>query len=575
PSDTRHIDPESEDSAAPQTKPRPRELTNYEAGVDSRSEAEIERYESDLSINDTLRHRAIQRLAARQLAIKMIMRPALANLYGGVPFTSRTSCILPDIEIEKLLAELEHIRIRIAKLKSSRDAWYGDLARNITMVEHESLIAERMALNDDLRAMFTMYQDDELTSRDLLVKVAENILSSEEPLSRLSVSLLIKMFARLRQNDVVNMIMDSLFPNGLIIGESIVIATLDFFNKSKDLYRFDGFLNRLQGGKLFRMPQNWKLATVGGIEVPVPPRSNDQVILGVLVSSALGFNQPERADAWLAVMRSRGYGDNPQILGSYLRFYTQRQDWSRGGPLLLRVIDYMTTTFDGEGRFERLVLYMAALCYSCGKRRLGHKILNKAAAHGLDWQDAYNSTDERIVILSALERWRAAMENPDVPVIQLPLNESHKAFAISIEAAIQRVVSAAEWQIESRQRKYDRVVDEIRSSELVVRDLKFEVEKESHKRDMKNLHLKLSQPSQSESIREGVHSLDLAIRDIAFEIERETRKAEIATLKSQMDMIKVMLSHKSQPDERSCESLYTTREFTNSKSSLPASPTTI
>ncbi|OAL70284.1 hypothetical protein A7D00_5250 [Trichophyton violaceum] len=544
--DVEYINSGTEKPATPQIKSLPRELTNYDLDVDPRSEAEIERYESDLSLNDILRQRAILRLAARQLAIKMILRPALAHLYAGVPFTSRTSCILPDIEIEKLLEELEDIRVRIAKLRSSRDAWFGDLARNITIVEHENLIAERAALNEDLKRMYTMYQDDELTSRDLLVKVAENILSSEEPLSRLSVSLMIRMFGRSRQNDVVNMIIDSIFPNGLILGEGVIIATLDFFNKSKDLYRFDGFLNRLLGGKLLRLPQYWKLTKVGNIEIPVPPRGSDHAILSTLISSALGFNQPQRADAWLAVMRHRGYSDNPHILGSYLRYYAQQQDWERGGLLLLRVVDYISSTVaDNEGQFERLILYMAAFCNSCGKDRLGNSILKAAAVHGIDWQDAYNSTDERIVILSTLERWRAAAELPKHPVSQLSVDERHRAFANSVRGAIQQAVSITQGRNTLYQRRYDQLAYDIRSSELVIRDLKFEMDKESHIRNMRDLHLKLSQPSETESIREEVHSLDIAIRDIALEIERQTRKAEMATLKSQLDMIQTMLSHQS------------------------------
>ncbi|KAF3483170.1 uncharacterized protein GIQ15_02494 [Arthroderma uncinatum] len=573
------VDEETDNSVAQQEQPLSRDLSNYETDVDPRSEAEIERYESDLSLNDILRQRAILRLAARQLAIKMILRPALAHLYGGVPFNSRTSCILPDIEIEKLLAELENIRIRIAKLRSSRDAWFGDLARNITIVEHEKLIAERTALNEELKRMYRMYQDDELTSRDMLIKVAENILSSEEPLSRFSVSLLIRMFGRSRQNDVVNMIIDSIFPNGLILGEGVIIATIDFFNKSKDLYRFDGFLNRLLGGKLLRVPQYWKLTTIGGIEIPVPPRGSgsDRSILSVLVSSALGFNQPQRADAWLAVMRYRGYSDTPQILGSYLRFYSLRQDWVRGGHLLLRCVDYIASTVaDDEGEFERLILYMAGFCISCGKERLGKTIVKKAAIHGIDWQDAYNSTDERIVILSTLERWRAAMEFPKVPESRLPISERHKAFAVRVKENIERAVSVTEWQKTSHQQRIDRVVDEIKYSELAIRDLGFGVEKERHKQDMRNLHLKLSQPSQSESIREKVHFLDVSIRDIALEVERQTRKAEMAALKSQMDLIKAMMSHKvSAPDTESHESPCTTREFTASKASSLVPPTKI
>ncbi|EFR00311.1 hypothetical protein MGYG_03312 [Nannizzia gypsea CBS 118893] len=574
--DVGYVNPGVEDPATPRIQPHPRELTNYDLDVDPRSEAEIERYESDLSLNDILRQRAILRLAARQLAIKMILRPALAHLYAGVPFTSRASCILPDIEIEKLLEELEDIRVRIAKLRGSRDAWFGDLARNITIVEHENLVAERAALNEDLKRMYTMYQDDELTSRDLLVKVAENILSSEEPLSRLSVSLMIRMFGRSRQNDVVNMIIDSIFPNGLILGEGVIIATLDFFNKSKDLYRFDGFLNRLLGGKLLRLPQYWKLTKVGNIEIPVPPRGSDHAILSTLISSALGFNQPERADAWLAVMRHRGYADNPYILGSYLRFYSQQQDWEKGGLLLLRVVDYISSAVaDNEGQFERLILYMAAFCNSCGKDRLGSSILKAAAGHGIDWQDAYNSTDERIVILSTLERWRAAAGLPKLPVSHLSMDERHRAFANSVRGSIQQAVSITQGRKVSYQRRYDQLAYKIRSSELVIRDLKFEMDKESHRRNMRNLHLKLSQPSETEFIRDEVHSLDIAIRDIALEIERQTRKAEMATLKSQLDMIQAMLPHKPlQSDTPSLETSITPK-FTNPKPHSAVSPTTI
>ncbi|KAK2746346.1 hypothetical protein FQN57_003228 [Myotisia sp. PD_48] len=520
-----------------------------EVGGDPVSLAEVEQYERDLSLNDVLRKRAILRLGAQQLAIKLILRPAVAHLYSNVPFDSRTSCVLPEISIEKLLEELDHIRKRIAKIRWDNNAWFGDLASDITLTEHERLKVERQTLDVALRELYFLHENEGFSSSELLIKVAENLLGSEEPVSQQTVSLLIRMFSRLRQNDVVNLVMDSLFSNGLTMGNGVILSTLDFFNKSKDLNRFDRFLKKLQAGKTLLLPNIWHPVTVGDLEVISPPFGHrSRSLFNNLVAAALGFNQPHRAHAWLSISRDRGNRDTPSVFGIFLRYYSERQDWEKGSQVLLDASKYiMTTVTLRDTSIERLILYMAAFCNSCGKQQEAQKIIEKAARNGISWEDAHNPTDERIVILSTLQQWRSATDLDsfdDVPVSKI---DRYKAFARDVQDILIPAVSAIEWQRTLYTRSVDQVEDSINDSRLNIRDLQFEVQKVQHRLEMRNLHLEMSRPGQIDALYEKVHSLELKMRDLALDVERTCRQIEISALQRQMSKLQ-FLFHASPAD---------------------------
>ncbi|KAK2790415.1 hypothetical protein FQN53_009438 [Emmonsiellopsis sp. PD_33] len=406
---------------------------------------EEERYwrQFDLGGRDVLREKAIQRLALRQLAVKLLLRPSIAHTYGGVAPTDGDGSERPGFQAQDLLKELDSIRKRLTRLKYHRDEEFDDLAKNISIQEQAALRQERQELHNNLKEAFELYNSHQIQLRELLLIISKNLLASEEPILPTTAELMITQFTRYRQNDIVNMIIDSLFRHRLLMTPPVIVSAINFYSKTRDLFGFDGLLRLLQGhSSPINMPILWQPVRVGDLEVAVPPKPRHPYMMNALISAALSFNQPHRADAWLHIARQGGYNESAAVLGSYMRFYSGTPNWRKGGDILLRAVSYiMSTKAHLEPVVERLILYMVILCNCCGKHQLSKAIIRAAVNSGLDWKRGTNTRDLRISVRKAIEQWRTAAEEalPSAYADQ-PIGMRCYEFAKQIEEQIRMAI---------------------------------------------------------------------------------------------------------------------------------------
>ncbi|EGC47400.1 conserved hypothetical protein [Histoplasma capsulatum var. duboisii H88] len=425
-------------------KDRPEMITDFfEKGSakkrDPTDEDERVRRQYDLAGQDVLRERAIQLLAIRQLAIKLLLRPSIAHSYGEVVADYGEEFDHPKFKTQDFLVELHRIKRRITRLRFRKDESYDDLVKNITIQEQSALQQERQELHNNLQAAFESYNRKALSLQRLLLITSENLLASEEPVLPQTVELMITQFTRSKQNDLVKMVIDSLFPNRIRMTPPVIVSAINFFNKTKDLFGFDGFLRLLQGDSFpVNIPVLWETVRVGDVQVALPPKPRHPFVMNALISASLSFNQPQNADAYLHILRESGYNEGAQVLGSYLRFYTVSPNWRKGGYVLLRSVAFIMSTKAHFGNaINRLILYMVAFCNSCGKHDLSEAIVKAAVDTGIDWRPSYNKRDLRSSVKTALKQWNTAAEraSTDIPVNR-PLGQKCYEFAKQIEQMV-------------------------------------------------------------------------------------------------------------------------------------------
>ncbi|EEH22688.2 hypothetical protein PABG_04899 [Paracoccidioides brasiliensis Pb03] len=433
-------------------KDRPDMITDgFETGCAKKRELtdEDERFyrQYDLAGEDVLRERAIQLLAIRQLAIKLLLRPSIAHSYGEVVADYGERFDPPRFRTQDYLVELHFLKRRITRLRFRRDESYDDIVRNITVQEQAALRQERQELHNSLQESFASFDEKAISLQQLLLIVSENLLASDEPILPQTVELMITQFTRAKQNDLVKMVIDSLFPNRIRMTPPIIVSAINFFNKTKDLFGFDGFLRLLQGDSFpVNIPVLWETVRVGDVQVIVPPKPRHPFIMNALISASLSFNQPQNADAYFHILRESGYNDGAQVLGSYLKFYTLSSNWRKGGYVLLRSVAFIMSTKAHFGNtIHRLILYMVAFCNGCGKDALSATIVKAAVEAGIDWRPSYNKRDVQISVKKALSQWIRAAKLPptDIP-INMSLGERCYQFAKQIEQPIRMSINYSE-----------------------------------------------------------------------------------------------------------------------------------
>ncbi|KAJ5782960.1 hypothetical protein N7457_004734 [Penicillium paradoxum] len=400
-----------------------------EHGIDEGDESEIFLPQETLPswvLEDDLRLKAIQKLALRQFAIRILLRPAIAHRYSGISMNYAADFEAPQVNVSQLLEELNHIRNRMIALKTNRDAVYSDVTQEYAASQLGEMKREREALDAELTNDIQVYTSQEMSLQELLLRISNNILSSRDPDRPTAFRLMIMAFGQTRQNDLVELLLRTLLPNRFFLNPSLVITIITFFRKSKNLKDFDLFLKML-GGEGYSVNLGsrgvYKHRKVNGLDIIVPPlNSSNPVIYAALIGAALRFDQPERADAWLQAARGGGFFDSWETLFTYLRFYSLRRDWEKGANVLKRAVTYLLSSTDHRlDSVERLLGRMVGLCDSCDQLDASDALVKAAVHSGFDPKLLSRQSDSAPFVHTDPNRWSKAAKHTPKENIDRPL----------------------------------------------------------------------------------------------------------------------------------------------------------
>jgi hypothetical protein len=356
------------------------------------------------------RIKAIQKLAVQQLVYRLLLRPSVVHDYSGVPVDYQLDDSLsrpPSV----LLRRLQTIRRRLYSLKYIKDAPYDDLMQNIGIEELDAMRRNVRERHDAyLKQDIQRYLSGKLQLQKLLMQVADNLLSCEEPDRPYAFALLISAFSKTHQNDLADLVLKCIVPNLFQLSTPLIIDIISHFRKTKNLKDFDLFLQMLrgEGGYHVNLRNTWQKKTINGVTVTVPPMSSfNPVILTSVITATLRFDQPEKAEAYLHIARANGFVDNFATLSAFLRFYAVRKDHERGLSTLSRALNFIVSSPDlQEHRVSRLILYMADFCACCSRDDLFTTIVHAAILSGFDCGTAHKAGGSTSYLTASHKRWQ-------------------------------------------------------------------------------------------------------------------------------------------------------------------------
>ncbi|CAL5870945.1 uncharacterized protein PFLUO_LOCUS5187 [Penicillium psychrofluorescens] len=423
---------------------------NHEQGLEHQEPEDGELYgEEDESIPDwafhePLRLKAIQKLALTQFAIRLLLRPTIAHRYSGISMNYASDPNIPNVNVEKLLGELNNIRRRIHELKTQRNAEFGDIISDYMILSQAQMQERRNSLEAELKDDVDLFMSRQMSLEELLLRLSNNLLNSPDPDRTPSFRTMMVAFTRARQNDLGDLLLRTLLPHYFQLTQSLIVTTISFFRKSKNLKGFDQFLEMLSGHGGY--PANlgksvYRRRKLNGIDLVVPTLdSSNPVIYTALISAALRFDQPDRADAWLQAARSVGFFDDWNTLFSYLRFYSIRQDWDKGTHVLKRAVTFLVSSTDhSPEQVERLLVRMVHLCDSCGQKDTAEALIAAAMHSGFDPAMPSGQSDVVPIVDSSFSRWRKAADGVPTENLDRPLWQQCQEFANIVQKRLDRL----------------------------------------------------------------------------------------------------------------------------------------
>ncbi|KAB8078232.1 hypothetical protein BDV29DRAFT_166727 [Aspergillus leporis] len=386
---------------------------------------------------DVVRQKVIRKLALKQLAIRLLLRPAIAHTYMGLRMKYDVDHSVPRLNVVELLAELNSIRRRLRHLKTRRDADIDDLAKDLRVRNMKDMARERMNLDQEVRRDTELYLSEKMSLQELLLRLANNLLQATDPDRPYSLKMMLIAFAKGRQNDLGDLVLKTVLPHKFPLTSSLILSIFTFYRKSKNLKGFDLFLEMLRG-EGYPVDMNnlgyYKRRVINGVEISIPPvNTTNAVVYSTLIVATLRFDQPDRADAYLQAARAAGYMDDFSTLNAYMKFYAIRTDWDKGVQTIKRALAYMaSSTEHSVDRLERLAVLMVHLCDSCGKYDVSEVIITAAINSGFDWKSAEKQLDVEFPFDPHFRRWHVADDTSAKEYQNKPVWERCYAFVNSI-----------------------------------------------------------------------------------------------------------------------------------------------
>lgn len=433
-------------------------LTNSSAAIENELMDDMREQNDSLTADDfiprwatrdILRLQAIQKLALKQLAIRLLLRPSVAHNYAGTQMDYQADFELPRLNLPGLFQELNSVRRRIRHMKESVDANTDDLVQDLPLSRVRLAQQKCDELDAELERDIELCFRHKISLEELLIRLSRNLLHSPAPDRPKAFRLMVMGFSKMRQNDVVHLILRSLIPNYFTLNFSLIISILTFFRKAKDLKNFDLFLQMLRGeGYPVNLGKSdyFKKKVVNGVEVTVPPIENyNLVIYSTLITAALRFDQPERADAWHHIARNTGFTDNFATMYAYLKFYTIRNDWEKGANVLRRALAFMVSSANlRQGRVERLVVLMVELCDACGQSRVSDALISAFVHSGFDRNAPGSQLDCPSAGDPEFQRWHSFPDATGAERVGLPVSAKCSIFTSIIGSQAGELLGIAE-----------------------------------------------------------------------------------------------------------------------------------
>ncbi|KAE8415123.1 hypothetical protein BDV36DRAFT_227215 [Aspergillus pseudocaelatus] len=410
---------------------------------------------------DIVRQKVIRKLAVKQLAIRLLLRPAIAHSYMGLRMKYISDGSVPKLNVAELLHELNQIRLRLQELKSTRDINIDDLARDLRVRNLKEMAWENQKLDQEIRRDIELFLEGPMSLQELLLRLSSNLLQATDPDRPYCLRMMLLAFTKCRQNDLGDLVLKTLLPNKFPLNSSLILSIITFYRKSKNLRAFDLFMEMLCGDSYPVDMSNmgyFKRTVINGVEISIPPsHTTNSIMFSTLITTCLRFDQPDRADAYQQVARAAGYMDDFSTLFAYLKFYGIRRDWKNGVGAIKRALAFMASSTEHElYRVERLVVLMVHLCDVCERYDVSEAIIVAAVENGFDWRTAQRQVDVKFSFDPHFRRWHVAEDASTMGAIkERPLWERSYAFVNTVGEQLNDLSLPEE---ESSARKWHKLV---------------------------------------------------------------------------------------------------------------------
>lgn len=336
----------------------------------------------------------------------------------------------------QLVELLRVTRSEMRQLKNRRDLF--------VVSSYIDVQASRSELSNRIRKVTTNFDAGKLTLSELIHGFGQSILQTKEVPSTLAYVMLLRSLSKVGSFSLAYHVMGALKNSTLPLSDDAIFHILFQIGQACDSRSLNHILPLItRSDEQLNVASKWERTVVDGLELPVPA-SLDVRLLQVLVYTSLRCQQPERAEAWMSMLREMDYGSfrKNHLFRSFLAYYTMHGNWEKGKIWLRRAVEHASSiaAYTAEG-FTRMIYRMLDLCVRCRKLPEYTMILEAAVSSGIRPPRLHENPNNRRVIYprgrSILLEWESipAPEHAETR----PVNEKIRNFQTACQSLVDHI----------------------------------------------------------------------------------------------------------------------------------------
>ncbi|KAI1610906.1 hypothetical protein EDD37DRAFT_353837 [Exophiala viscosa] len=380
------------------------------------------------------------RLNAIMLSLRMLLHLQI----GPSPFFAlapdETQADAGDVAFRQdpnqLVELLRATRTEMRRLKHRRDLF--------VVSSHINAQASKSELSNRIRTLTTSFDAGNITLSELINGFGQSILQTTEVPSTMAYVMLIRSLSKVGSFSLAYHVMGALKNSTLPLSDDAIFHILFQIGQACDSRSLNHILPLItRSDEQLNVASKWERTIVNDLELPVPS-SLDVRLLQVLVYAALRCQQPERAEAWMSMLREMDYGSfrKNHLFRSFLAYYTMHGNWEKGKIWLRRAVEHASSiaAYTADG-FTRMIYRMLDLCVRCRKLPEYTMILEAAVTSGIRPPRMQENPNNRRVIYprgrSILLEWDS-IPAPD-HAEALPITEKIRTFQTACQPLVDHI----------------------------------------------------------------------------------------------------------------------------------------
>ena len=339
-----------------------------------------------------------------KLVVRMLLHASLVARHqrtqaGSLNESSRRRC--------ELMLNLKEMRKRLSfMIAASKDPLCPQYP-SYSADEQVPSVAEGRAMHNTLRQIFDDHSHNGLRLEQMVTGICYNLLKSNTPPNEDTYNILLINLCRLRQNELVTLVLDSFFESRVTPSPVTITAILKFYTSTHDAVGFQKFVRLMRGedGGLGSANRRSNLLAREsplllhhknhkhhyGMVINKAPLNVE--VFGALINGFLKLMGLRQAIYWYRLMVQQGWPANHRVLTSLLRGCVTQRNWETGLTIWTKLTSFCATS-RGWGKYDetgqpdgRAYYYMLKLCQLCKKGDLFQTLYCEALEQGFPSQN--------------------------------------------------------------------------------------------------------------------------------------------------------------------------------------------